>query len=68
MADVFLRDNRTLFAVTLFLPACATGIGVVFSHGWGGGTSWDLAGGDHRLQTIDQPARFERIWHTISAS
>ncbi len=68
MADVPLRDKRPVFAVTLFLPARATEIGVVSSYGWGGATRWKVGGGDRRLQTIDQPAPFERIRQAISAS
>jgi len=36
MLDVYLRNGRTFLAVKLFLPARSNGVGVVFSHGWGG--------------------------------
>ncbi|MBI2563023.1 MAG: hypothetical protein HYW08_11685 [candidate division NC10 bacterium] len=148
--DVHVRNGRTFLATKLFLPGRANGLGVVFSHGWGGahlfddlhafladtgvtvasmdqrgyGQSsgkavlakwpeyatadaltwtariaprpvivvhargdevvpfahaemirdtggarlWDFPGGDHRLQTIDRPALFERIRQALTAA
>ena len=39
--DVYLRNGRTFLAAKLFLPARANGVGVVFSHGWGGAHLFD---------------------------
>ena len=39
--DVYLRNGRTFLAAKLFLPARASGVGVVFSHGWGGAHLFD---------------------------
>jgi fermentation-respiration switch protein FrsA (DUF1100 family) len=36
MLNVYLRNGPTFLAVRLFLPVRANGLGVVFSHGWGG--------------------------------
>ncbi|MBI2457759.1 MAG: hypothetical protein HYV46_16660 [candidate division NC10 bacterium] len=82
--DVHVRNGRTFLATKLFLPGRANGLGVVFSHGWGGAhlfddlhafladtggaTLWDFPGGDHRLQTIDRPVLFERIRQALTAA
>lgn len=39
--DMYLRNGRTFLAAKLFLPARANGVGVVFSHGWGGAHLFD---------------------------
>jgi pimeloyl-ACP methyl ester carboxylesterase len=41
MLDVYLRNGRTFLAVKLFLPERGNGLGVVFSHGWGGAHLFD---------------------------
>lgn len=41
MLDIYLRSGRTFLAVNLFLPARPNGLGVVFSHGWGGSHLFD---------------------------
>ncbi len=41
MFDVYLRNGRIFLAVKLFLPERANGVGVVFSHGWGGAHLFD---------------------------
>ena len=41
MLEVYLRNGRTFLAVKLFLPARSNGVGVVFSHGWGGAHLFD---------------------------
>lgn len=41
MLDVYLRNGRTFLAVRLFLPARGSGLGVVYSHGWGGAHLFD---------------------------
>jgi pimeloyl-ACP methyl ester carboxylesterase len=41
MLDVYLRNGRTFLAVKLFLPKRERGLGVVFSHGWGGAHMFD---------------------------
>lgn len=39
--DVHVRNGRTFLATKLFLPGRANGLGVVFSHGWGGAHLFD---------------------------
>jgi pimeloyl-ACP methyl ester carboxylesterase len=41
MLDLYLRNGRTFLAVKLFLPTRSNGMGVVFSHGWGGAHLFD---------------------------
>ena len=41
MLDVYLRSGRIFLAVKLFLPERANGVGVVYSHGWGGAHLFD---------------------------
>jgi len=41
MLDVYLRNGHIFLAVKLFLPERANGVGVVFSHGWGGAHLFD---------------------------
>ena len=41
MLDIYLRNGRIFLAVKLFLPEHANGVGVVFSHGWGGAHLFD---------------------------
>lgn len=41
MLEVHLRTGRVFLATRLFLPARAGGVGVVFSHGWGGAHVFD---------------------------
>ncbi|HSB81654.1 MAG TPA: alpha/beta hydrolase [Candidatus Methylomirabilis sp.] len=41
MLDVYLRNGRAFLAVRLFLPKREKGIGVVYSHGWGGAHLFD---------------------------
>ncbi len=41
MVDVYLQSGRAFLAVKLFLPARRNGVGVVYSHGWGGAHLFD---------------------------
>ena len=71
--DVYLRNGRTFLAAKLFLPARANGVGVVFSHGWGGAHLFDdlhayLADSGVTVVSIDRPALFGRIKEAITAA
>ena len=39
--DVQLGNGRIFLAVNLLLPQPLKGVGVVLSHGWGGGHAFD---------------------------
>jgi pimeloyl-ACP methyl ester carboxylesterase len=59
MLDVYLRSGRAFLAVKLFLPVRSNGVGVVFSHGWGGGHLFDdlhefLAGSGVVVASMEQ--------------
>ena len=41
MHEVYLQNGPVFLAIKLFLPTHRNGVGVVFSHGWGGGHQFD---------------------------
>ena len=41
MHEVYFQNGPAFLAIKLFLPTHRNGIGVVFSHGWGGGHVFD---------------------------
>ncbi len=41
MFDMYLRNGRVFLAVKLVLAERSNGVGVVFSHGWGGAHLFD---------------------------
>ncbi len=59
MLEVYLRSGRAFLAVKLFHPTHPNGIGVVFSHGWGGAHVFDdlhefLAGSGVTVASMEQ--------------
>ncbi len=59
MLDAYLRNGRIFLAVKLFLPAHPNGVGVVYSHGWGGTHLFDdlhefLAGSGITVASMEQ--------------
>ncbi len=59
MLEVYLRSGRVFLAVRLFLPTRPNGVGVVFSHGWGGAHVFDdlhefLAGSGVTVASMEQ--------------
>ena len=57
--EVYLRSGPVFLATTLLLPARSRGLGVVFSHGWGGTHAFDdllraLAGWGVTVASIQQ--------------
>lgn len=41
MLDIYLRNGRIFLAIKLFLPEHPNGVGIVYSHGWGGAHLFD---------------------------
>ncbi len=57
--DIYLKNGRVFLHTTRWVPKEANGIGVVFSHGWGGAHVFDdlhqrLAGWGFTVASLEQ--------------